>query len=172
VEEVKTPLGYDTAMPGGTFVKVGVGVLRKGDNASYNFYKAYEVVDTGKWSVRRTDDSIEFSQILDSPASEYKYVFSKTMRLMPDQPRMTIEHTLLNPGAAAIHTSLYNHTFSPRVDSGTIGHHVTASFPFEIKPTSTPDPQFAKLDAHRLVYLKNLENRDEVSAGIEGFGSL
>lgn len=170
VEEFKTPLGYDTAMPGGTFVKVGVGVLRKGDNTSYNSYQAYEVVDTGKWSVKRTDDSIVFTQILDSPASEYKYVYTKTMRLVRGQPRMTIEHTLRNTGVAPIHTSLYNHNFL-RVDHGTVGRPLTAIFPFEIKPASAPDPQFAKLDAHRLVYLKNLEGKDEVSAGIDGFGS-
>ncbi len=170
VEEFKTPLGYDTAMPGGTFVKVGVGVLRKGDNASYSSYKAYEVVDTGKWSVTRTADSIVFTQVLDSPASEYKYVYTKTMRLMADKPQMTIEHTLHNTGTAAIHTNVYNHNFL-RVDGGTVGPHLTAIFPFEIKPASAPDPQFAKLDAHRLAYLKNLQGKDEVSTVIEGFGS-
>jgi len=170
VEEFKTPLGYDNAMPGGTFVKVGVGVLRKGDNASYSSYKAYQVVDSGKWSVKRTADSLVFTQVLDSPTSEYKYVYTKTMRLIPGKPAMTIEHTLRNTGAVAIHTNVYNHNFL-RLDNGTVGPHLTAIFPFEIKPTSAPDTRFAKLDAHRFVYLKNLEGTDEVSAVVGGFGS-
>jgi hypothetical protein len=170
VEEFQTPLGYDTAMPGDTFVKVGVGVLRKGDNAAYNAYQAYEVVDTGKWSVKRTQDSIEFTQILDNPASAYKYVYTKTLRLMPGKLQMTMRHTLRNTGATAIHTRLYNHNFL-RVDGDTVGPQVTAILPFEIKPMPAPDPQFAKLDAHRLVYLKNLEDKEIVTAGIEGFGN-
>jgi hypothetical protein len=170
VEEFKTPLGYDTAMPGGTFVKVGVGVLRKGDTASYSSYKAYQLVDTGKWTIRRTDRSIVFTQVLNSPVSEYKYVYTKTVRLTPGQPQMTMEHTFRNTGAVAIHTNVYNHNFL-RVDGGTVGPPVTAIFPFEIKAASAPDPQFAKLDAHRFVYLKNLEGKNEVSAVIEGFGS-
>jgi hypothetical protein len=170
VEEFKAPLGYDTAMPGGTFVKVGVGVLRKVDNAVYSSYKAYEVVDTGKWSVKRTNDSIEFTHAIDNPASEYKYIYSKTVRLLPGKPQMTLEHTLRNTGAVAIHTSVYNHNFL-RVDFGTVGPHLRAIVPFEIKPLSAPDPKFAKLEVHRLVYLKNLQGADEVSAGIEGFGT-
>jgi hypothetical protein len=170
VEEFKTPLGYDAAMLGGTFVKVGVGVLRKGDDASYSSYKAYDLVDTGKWSVRQTVGSIVFTQILDNPASEYRYIYTKTVRLMPGKPQMTIEHTLRNTGSKVIHTNLYNHNFL-RVDGGTVGPHLTAIFPFEIKPASAPDPQFARLDAHRLLYLKNLQGKDEVSAVIEGFGS-
>jgi hypothetical protein len=170
VQEFKTPLGYDTAMPGGTFVKVGVGVLRKGDNADYNSYKAYDVVDPGKWSFKQTKDSIEFTQVLNSAASNYKYIYTKTIRLVHDKPQMTMEHTLRNTGSAAIHTDVYNHNFL-RVDNGTVGPHLTATFPFEIKPASAPDPQFAKLDTHRFVYAKNLEGKDQVSTGIEGFGS-
>src|SRR5580704_8860381 len=51
-DEFQTPLGYDAASPGGTFVKIGVGVLRKADNSPYSAFKKYELVDPGKWSVR------------------------------------------------------------------------------------------------------------------------
>src|SRR6266852_1809565 len=35
VEEFQKPLGYDAAGAGGTFIKVGVGVLRKPDDTNY-----------------------------------------------------------------------------------------------------------------------------------------
>src|SRR5437879_460926 len=48
VEEFSTDdkaLGYDEAKPGGTFIKVGVGVLRKPrDGSNYNRYRLYEIV--------------------------------------------------------------------------------------------------------------------------------
>src|SRR5215470_7893549 len=45
-------LGWDEAKPGGTFVKIGVGVLRKPNNGDrYDHSKAYEIVDSGNWTV-------------------------------------------------------------------------------------------------------------------------
>jgi hypothetical protein len=38
--------GYNEARAGGTFVKIGVGVLRKPDDAPYDHYRPYEV---GRW---------------------------------------------------------------------------------------------------------------------------
>ena len=34
VDEFQTPLGWDEAKPGGTFIKIGVGVLRRGDGTA------------------------------------------------------------------------------------------------------------------------------------------
>ena len=39
VEEFQRPLGYDTAPPGGAFVKIGVGVLKKPlESAAYSAF--------------------------------------------------------------------------------------------------------------------------------------
>src|SRR5947207_1795928 len=38
-------LGFDEAKPGGTFIKIGVGVLRRPDEANYDHSKTYEIVD-------------------------------------------------------------------------------------------------------------------------------
>src|SRR5262245_30517083 len=37
-------LGFDEAKPGGTFIKIGVGVLRKPDDAKYEMFRLYELV--------------------------------------------------------------------------------------------------------------------------------
>ena len=53
VDEFQKPLGYDAAKAGGTFVKVGVGVLRKPDETAYVAMKPFEIVDSGEWTVRK-----------------------------------------------------------------------------------------------------------------------
>src|SRR3954452_12562148 len=56
VEEFLTDgagLGYADAKAGGTFVKIGVGVIRKPDEAKFGQYKTYEIADPGKWVVNK-----------------------------------------------------------------------------------------------------------------------
>ncbi|HKV38545.1 MAG TPA: hypothetical protein VJX67_04970, partial [Blastocatellia bacterium] len=80
VEEFQTngaALGWDEAKVGGTFIKIGVGVLRK-DDAKYDYVKQYELVDPGQWTVERHHDSISFIQELTNPSSGYSYVYRKT----------------------------------------------------------------------------------------------
>ena len=56
VEEFSVPLGYDEAKAGGTFVKIGVGHLRKpADGSPYRFSNFYDVVDPGKWTSKIDD---------------------------------------------------------------------------------------------------------------------
>src|SRR4051794_22011706 len=43
-------LGFDQAKVGGTFIKIGVGVLRKPDEANYSPYRLYPIQDGGKWT--------------------------------------------------------------------------------------------------------------------------
>src|SRR5690242_2324958 len=44
-------LGFSEAKAGGTFVKIGVGVLRKPDGRDYEMFRLYDIVDGGKWTV-------------------------------------------------------------------------------------------------------------------------
>ncbi|MBV9226314.1 MAG: hypothetical protein JOY85_19950, partial [Acidobacteriaceae bacterium] len=47
------PLGYEEAKAGGTFVKIGIGALRKPDDGKYDNYHLYEIANGGKWTVRK-----------------------------------------------------------------------------------------------------------------------
>src|SRR5215831_10459279 len=91
VEEYKTgetALGWDEAKPGDTFVKIGVGVLRKPDERPYSSFRTYEIVDGGKWTVRTAADSVEYTHEVADPATGYAYVYRKTVRLVKDAPQM------------------------------------------------------------------------------------
>ena len=114
VEEFQTnhsALGFDEAKVGGTFIKIGVGVLRK-DSAEYDYFKQYEIVDPGKWRVETHGDSVEFTQELTDPATGYGYIYRKTVRLVAGKPEMVLEHSLKNTGRRAIHTQCLQPQFS------------------------------------------------------------
>jgi hypothetical protein len=65
-------LGYHEAKPGESFVKIGVGALRKPNEPRYSSFNSYEIVDTGKWSVKKGTDWIEFThQLADTTGYAY-----------------------------------------------------------------------------------------------------
>lgn len=167
-DEFQRPLGYDTAKAGDTFVKVGVGVLRKPDTATYASYQKYEIVDPGKWAVHRKSGSIEFTQDLNDPATGYGYSYRKTIRLTNGKPEMTIEHRLVNTGRQPIQTNVYNHNFLV-LDKAAPGPDVVISLPFQIKSSRPPAAGMAEIRGQQIVYTKTLENQERVFFPIEGF---
>ena len=75
------PLGWDEAKPGGTFIKIGVGALRRPDEGKYDNYKLYEISDPGKRTIKKVRESIEFTQEVADSSSGYAYIYRKTLRL-------------------------------------------------------------------------------------------
>jgi hypothetical protein len=163
------PVGYEEAKPGGTFVKIGVGALRKPDQARYDNYRLYEIADHGKRTMKRTRGSVEFTQRLSDAASGYGYVYRKIVRLTAGQPEMVLEHSLKNTGARAIRTSVYNHNFLV-LDGKPTGAGFVITVPFQIRSPRPPDRELAEIRGNRIVYLKTLEGRDVVSTPLQGFG--
>lgn len=170
VEEFQTnhhALGFDEAKVGGTFIKIGVGVLRK-DSEEYDYVKQYELVDAGKWSVKTYPDSIEFTQVLADPATGYGYVYHKTVRLIPGKPEMVLEHRLENTGRRAIHTSVYNHNFLV-LDHQPPGPDFSLTVPYPIHSPEPPHRDLAEIRGNQVVYLKALTGKDVVSTPMLGF---
>jgi hypothetical protein len=118
-------LGYAEAKPGETFVRIGVGAVRKPVDRLRRF-ETYEIVDPGKWTVNKATDRIEFVHEL-GDTSGYAYVYRKTVRLIKDT--LVLEHRLKNTGRKAIATSVYNHNFFT-MDRQTTGPDIVVRFPF------------------------------------------
>jgi hypothetical protein len=74
----ESAFGYSEAKPGETFCKIGVGALRKIDNAPYSSYVNYPIVNGGKRSTESGADWIEFTQQGDC-GSGYGYEYTKTI---------------------------------------------------------------------------------------------
>ena len=168
VTDANLPLGYAEAKPGGTFVKIGVGALKKPDDSAYNHFRLYEIADPGKWSVRSTPDSVEFTQEL-SDSSGYGYVYRKTVRLVKGKAQMQIEHSLRNTGTKPIDTNVYDHNFL-RIDGEAPGPDYTVTVPFSIRSNRPPNKDFAEIQGNRILYLKPLANQDRVATPMQGFG--
>jgi hypothetical protein len=161
-------LGYDDAAPGGTFIKIGVGVLRRPDAAAYDRFKLYEIADPGKWSTRRAKDSVEFVQQVSDSSSGYGYSYTKTVRLPSGKPQMILEHRLVNTGKRPIVTRVYDHNFLT-LDGDPPGPDFVISTPFEIKSERPPAPELAAIHGKRIEYLKVLSGQDRVTTPMLGF---
>lgn len=162
-------LGWREAKPGGTFVKIGIGALRKPGGGEYDNYTLYEVVDPGKWKVEQSPDSVSFTQELVDSSSGYGYIYRKTVRLTKDKAEMVLEHSLKNAGTRTIDTSVYNHNFLA-LDKQAPGPGFVTTLPFQIQTPEPPDKSLAAVRGNQLVYLKALENRDVVAFPVLGFG--
>lgn len=168
-DEFQTPLGFNDAPVGGTFIKIGVGVLKKASAAPYSPFAKYEIVDPGKWSVRKGVDFVEFTQELNDPATGYGYVYRKTVRLNAGKPEMVIEHSLRNTGRQPIQSNLYNHNFLV-LDQSATGPDYVITVPFAVKTTRPPNKELAEVRGNQIVYLKTLQDHDTVAMPVEGFG--
>jgi hypothetical protein len=168
VNEFQTPLGWDESKPGGTFIKIGVGVLRRGDG-DYNRYRPYDVLNPGKWTIKKHKDSIEFQQELSDPGSGYAYVYRKVIRLEKGKPSMVIEHSLKNTGKKAIESSVYNHNFVA-LDKQPPGPDFTFRVPYQIQSMRPLNKGVVELRGNEVAYLRPLAGKDEQAVLMQGFG--
>ncbi|AQG79842.1 hypothetical protein [Spirosoma montaniterrae] len=167
VEEF-TPLGYDDAKPGETFVKIGVGVLRKPDEKAYSFATDYALADPGRWTVDRHKDRVMFRHDL-TDSTGYAYQYTKTVGLSENKPELVLTHRLKNTGQKPIETSVYNHNFFV-IDNQPTGPGIEIRFPFPVKAEGKGFGSIINADGNRLVYSRELANDEFVySAGLQGF---
>ena len=168
VEEFSTPIEYNDAPVGGTFLKVGVGMLRKPQEERYGSFNPYEIVNGGTWKVRTESNRLEFVQEL-VDQSGYGYIYSKTVRLTKDRPELVLEHSLRNTGRKVIETLVYNHNFIV-LDDRPSGPDFVIRFPFEVKPAR--DTQgLVETRGKEIVYLRELQQDERAMVSILGFGA-
>jgi hypothetical protein len=160
-------IGYAEAAAGGTFVRIGIGVLRKpAGETSLQRFGRYEIVDPGKWTTTPGKDRITFVHELKSPDG-YAYRYRKVVRLAGDT--LTIEHELTNTGSKAIVTQVYNHNFFMLDRKGT-GPDVLLRLPFAPK-AARPLEGKAEFRGKEIVFLRPLEPKETVFTEVEGFGA-
>jgi hypothetical protein len=184
-----TALGFAEAQPGGTFVKIGVGVLRKplADEPPdpprpappagrapqppdrYDHSRTYQIVDPGKWTVKKNKDSVEFTNELTDSADGYAYVYHKILKLVPGKPQLVIEHSLKNTGTKPIKTTVYNHNFFVLDHEGP-SEGLTITVPYPIQSPRPPTQGLLEVRGNQLVYVKTLVDKDRGTGTLGGFG--
>ncbi len=159
---------YDQAKPGELFVKPGVGVLRRIDDAPFKFTTPYPLVDGGKWTVRPGPRGVSFQQDLKGP-SGIAYVYKKDLRLDQHRPILILKHELKNTGTEAIDIEVYNHDFF-MLDGGPTGPGMVVRFPFEPKA----DPALengARISGKEIVYERELQTGQTAAGALTGYSS-
>jgi len=161
-------LGYDEAKAGGTFVRIGIGTLRKPDEKDYRPYDTYEIVDPGVWTIHKHKDRIEFTHRLKSEQG-YAYIYRKTVRLVKGKPQLLIEHSLKNIGTKTIETNQYNHNFFV-IDHEKVGPDVVVKFLFSPNPVRGFKDR-AEVRGREIVFPHELVGKNGVFSELEGTGT-
>ena len=163
-------LGFAEAAPGGAFVKIGVGALRKPDDGgAYSAYRAYEFANPGKWTTTARQDGVDFTHELPDTGSGYAYRYTKNVRLKAGSPELVIEHRLVNRGSKPITGTVYNHNFLV-LDGQTPGPDFVITAPFELRTAKPLDPTVATISGREFRYAAPVPPTGRVSAQFEGFG--
>jgi len=161
------PLGYEEAGAGSQFIKIGVGILKKEDDKPYSFARNYEVTDNGKWTVRRKNDVVTFTQEL-TDTSGYAYIYHKTVKLTKGKPELVLAHTLKNTGKKPISTSVYNHNFF-MIDKEPTGPGIKTTFAFNAAAKGKGFGTIASIKDRVMSFNRPLEKSENVfTPGLQG----
>jgi hypothetical protein len=164
-----TPLDYSETKPGGSFLKIGIGVLSKPDNEPYDYTRLYPIINPGKWTVTKQSDQVRFTH--DLKDKDYSYQYEKTVQLIKDKPEMVLTNTLRNTGTCTIETSVYDHNFFV-IDKQPIGPGFKVTFPFNITGQGRGFGELAEINSNQILFLRDLKSEETVyCGGLQGFGT-
>ncbi len=168
--EVFEPLGYDTAKPGESFVKIGVGLLQKQSDSAYVFSRNYKILSHGNWKVKRKKDHVQFLHTLKDETG-YGYTYAKTVRLTKGKPEMVLAHQLTNTGTKTIETTVYNHNFFV-IDQEPTNENIVTSFPFKVKAEGKGFGTLILAEDNSLRFTRALRKGENVyTPAIGGYGT-
>ena len=160
VEEFSA-IGYEQAPAGGEFVRIGIGGLRKPETRRFESFGYYEIINPGKWTVKKAKDNVSFTHQL-KDAAGYSYVYEKKVKLVKGKPQMVLEHKLKNTGKKAIQTSVYCHNFF-MIDQEPTGPNIVIKFAFPLS-VSKEDP-LVRINGQQIEYTRKFEPKESVFFG-------
>jgi hypothetical protein len=153
--ERTSPPGYDDAPPGGPFIKIGIGVLRRDDDF-YRHIKDYPVEDKPVVSVEWRPDGATFRQNIESPVQGFACALEVELKI--EGNRLTHITRLTNTGEKPLATEQYLHNFFRFSDKDT-GPEYLLHVPFEIElcdkdnqPIDEPPHGFVVIDPNTMSF--------------------
>lgn len=123
-------IGYAEAGVGELFPKLGIGLLRKPDNDTYKFIRAYEIATP--FPIRMEQDEKQATFTVE-PVECNGYAARTTKKLRVEGNCLEIIEQLENLGMKPIHTEEYYHNFIG-IDGLPLGPEYRLKFPYEWKP--------------------------------------
>jgi alcohol dehydrogenase (cytochrome c) len=159
-------VGYTEAAPGGTFVRIGVGVLRRPPEPGLNRFGYQDIVDPGTWTTTVGADRITFVHEL-KDTTGYAYVYTKTLRL--EGETLVLEHELKNTGTKPIVSEAYNHNFFT-LDGRVTSPDVVVRFRFEPKADRSFNGM-AEIRGREIAPSRVFQRGESTFAELAGFGA-
>lgn len=104
---IATPVGFDDCPVGELFPKVGVGLLRRPDDAEYQFHRGYEVTPA-RFTVRPEGAGVLVTATQDAHRG---YGWRLKRHWQVSGTTLRLESTLANTGSRALVTEEYLHNF-------------------------------------------------------------
>lgn len=127
------PVNFDETQAGEAFLKIGVGLLTRPDEAPYDFQRTYDFT-TFQVSTSYAKDAVRYVVHPDE-CRGYAVRLEKTVRL--EDNRLHIEYALHNVGSRRIQTHEYNHNFLA-INNAPIGPDYRLQSPVVFKGTKIP----------------------------------
>jgi hypothetical protein len=167
VQEFVTGQGMDAAQPGGTFLKIGVGVLRKPLTAMPRGFPTLELVDGGTWTTRVQKNAVEFVHVVSDRSSGYGYRYRKTLSLPRGKSQLLLSQHIESTGPNPIDTDMYDHNFFV-LDDQPVGPDIEARFTFPLTVLETRG-EAAQVQGNTFGYTRLVDKPVRLRLG--GFGT-
>ena len=158
--EAYSPLNYSEVDPGGDFVQIGVGAMTKPSDEKYSGFKLYNIVDPGTWKITKKANEVQFLQILNN--DNYSYEYSKSVRLVMNEPKMVISHCLKNMGKRSIKTDGFNHNFFV-IDNQPTGKGFELTFPAKVSGTGRGMGNIFEIQGEKITFKRDLTDDDSIA---------
>ena len=113
-DEFETPLLYDTAAVGESFIKIGVGLEKKLSPDPYTNWDEHPITKRAVTEVTYNDNTVTFIQKAECDLAGYEY--RKSISL--SETEYIISHCLKNTGITTWSTLWYSHAFLPAEELG------------------------------------------------------
>ncbi len=151
------PMGFSEVKEGESFVKIGVGLLRKGDRDKYRFMGGFELIRAGEWKIEHGDTWVDFHQDFKGERG-WAYRYYKRVELAADRPGFNIVHRLENTGEKKIDINHYNHNFT-LIDGVPYGPDYSVEFPFTAPEPKAMRDSLGFFRENRIVAARPLEGK-------------
>jgi hypothetical protein len=164
--------GFNEAAPGQSFLKIGVGILRRPDADEYRIFRLYDIVNAGTRALNRHGEAgVQFLHELADKETGYGYSYRKTVELLKGEPRLTLAHSLRNTGSRPIETSVYDHNFLS-MDSQAAGPGTKIIFRSPPPVIALDAAGLAKVDGNCISFPRTLAGTDCAQVQLGGFAEL
>jgi len=123
------PIGFDDAQKGETFPKLGIGLLWRGEEPKYDFFRRYQIANNFPIQVDINDTQADFI-VEPTETLGYSARLEKTLKVRDNWLEFT--YLLKNTGLKPFKTTEYAHNFMA-IDAHPIGPDYQFTFPFRVE---------------------------------------